>query len=389
MRTLDAREPTGFFTNLQPEDFEGQFEWTPRSTRPTMSIDAGGGETAIVDNITATRMVTDILSVNDNGGKGGFDLAQASIDDTRRPGAYALHSPDEVQDADAPVATGRVTTTAPAWRVALLSRRRTDVLLAGIERWPAGVFADPTTVEGRAAWYSFAFWLRQAAATRLDVDTSELDAGFRSLSQHGRPVGQAFLSDRLENGAGYCRELARPEQLEALLAHARPTAPGSIAAEWTDILTEPGQATPHGLECDTSCNRCLRDYGNLPYHGLLDWRLALDMARLASSATSSIDLDTAWVDRENPWRRLVAGAQAPVPGVLTRLRYQPAGEVYGLRMYQHVDRRRVLIERHPLWTDDHPIWQRAVAEARRRHGQGLAFLPVNPFTLLRRPGDFA
>ena len=33
-RSIDAREPKGFFTDLAPDDFEGSFEWNPRSTRP-------------------------------------------------------------------------------------------------------------------------------------------------------------------------------------------------------------------------------------------------------------------------------------------------------------------------------------------------------------------
>src|SRR5258708_7170628 len=65
-------------------------------------------------------------------------------------------------------------------RIALLSRRMTDILLVSIDKWPVGIFADPTTVVGRAAWYSFAFLLRTAAAAQLDVDTLELQAGFRS-----------------------------------------------------------------------------------------------------------------------------------------------------------------------------------------------------------------
>ena len=49
--------------------------------------------------------------------------------------------------------------------VSLLSRRRTDSLLVNIKPpWPRGVYADPKTAIGRAAWYSFAFLLRVAAA---------------------------------------------------------------------------------------------------------------------------------------------------------------------------------------------------------------------------------
>jgi hypothetical protein len=31
-----------------------------------------------------------------------------------------------------------------------------------------------------------------------------MDAGFRTLQRNGQPAAQAFLCDKLENGAGYC-----------------------------------------------------------------------------------------------------------------------------------------------------------------------------------------
>jgi DEAD/DEAH box helicase domain-containing protein len=345
-----------------------------------------GGAPQTIANATVTALTDDILSVNDNGGKGGFDFARARVDGRPRDGAYAV--PPEQADDGAP-AGGRVTTFGPSWRVALLSRRRTDVLLAGIRAWPQGVFADPRTVEGRAAWYSFAFYLRLAAGAHLDVDPLELQAGFRSLAIQGRPVGEAFLCDQLENGAGYCRELARPERFNALLAQADTAHAGSIADLWTDVEGRPGGASPHGAECDTSCNRCLRDFGNLAYHGLLDWRLALDMARLATDPTALVDLDSPWPGRENPWRRLCVRPQAPVPATLARLHFGPPVQCGELRGYVHQGpHRRILIEWHPLWQDDHPVWQAARAAARRQfpdHGEPEVF---NPFHLLRRPADY-
>lgn len=390
MRVLDAREPKGFFTDLDPQDFDGQFEWTPRSTRPTMSIDASLNLPVQVGNTAVVYANDNILSVNDNGGEGGFSLAAARIYGKQRPGAFALVQRSSVDEDQPAVANGLVTTTAPIWRVALLSRRFTDVLVASIREWPAGVFADPTTVEGRAAWYSFAFWLRIAAGAKLDVDPQELDAGYRAFAEGGRPAAQAFLSDRLENGAGYCRELSRPEQFEDLLNQADSSQLGSIADGWTDATRLAGQVMPHALECDTSCNRCLRDFANLAYHGLLDWRLALDMARLATSRAATPDLDATWPDRDNPWQRLTVGVSAPVPATLARLRYGPAEQFGLLRGYVHRDSARsfVLIERHPLWQDDHSVWQAAVAAARVGYA-GYEIRPMNPFRLLRRPADYA
>lgn len=99
----------------------------------------------------------------------------------------------------------------------------TDILLVNIDNWPVGVFADPTTVEGRAAWYSFAFWLRLAAGAHMDVDALELQASFRTLPDpvHSA-IGQAFLCDQLENGAGYCRFLASAAEFQQLLQQGNP-----------------------------------------------------------------------------------------------------------------------------------------------------------------------
>lgn len=220
LRTVDAREPKGFFTDLQPEDFDGQFEWQPRSTRPSLSINANVTPPASILNASVCAFNDNIISVNDNGGEGGFDFQEATVFRPPTPGAYAV-SPN----SNTPVGT-----SGPAYRVALLSRRKTDILLVNIEQWPDGVFADPRTVVGRAAWYSFAFWLRMAAAAYLDVDSLELQAGFRSLEQNGRVIGQAFLSDQLENGAGYCQFLAQPKEFQQLMAQANPNNPNSIAS---------------------------------------------------------------------------------------------------------------------------------------------------------------
>jgi hypothetical protein len=194
------------------------------------------------------------------------------------------------------------------------------------------------------------------------------------------------LCDQLENGAGYCRELARPEMFSELLRLADPTINGSIAAQWTELVPLPGAATPHAAECDTSCNRCLRDFHTLPYHGLLDWRLALDMARVASSTPSTLDLHSAWSGIANPWANLVEGTNAPVPLTLARLGYAAPISFGTLRGYVHQGRPIVLIERHPLWQDDHPTWIAAIQEARTRY-PSHQITPINPFQVLRRPAD--
>ena len=380
LRYLDAREPKGFFTDLNPEDFDGQFEWTPRSTRPSLSVNANVTPPSIVSNTNAS--VSDfndnIISVNDNGGEGGFDFYQnvAVRPDqrqqyVRKHGAYAIATNNDF-----------VRTSGNCYRIALLSKRKTDILLVNLNEWQNGVFAPPTTVEGRAAWYSFAFWLRVAASALLDIDPQELQAGFRSVQdQLGNAIGQAFLCDQLENGAGYCHYLADSQQFQNLLAETDPTRQNSIAQNWL--------AQGHEDECDTSCNVCLRDYRNLPYHGILDWRLALDMARLVANASAVIDLQTPWGNYPNPWMRLVQGTNAPIPASLQRLGYgSPVqfGTLIGF-IHQASRHRAILILRHPLWQDDHPEWIAANVEAQTHH-PGYEVKAANPFILLRKPAKY-
>jgi DEAD/DEAH box helicase domain-containing protein len=377
---VDAREPKGFFTDLEPEDYDGSFEWTPRSTRPSLNFEYQPDKASECGNaVVAALPEKDILTVNDNGGERGFDFQAARVrtdpassDFADIPGAFvSLEEPND-----------RINPAGPKYCVSLLSRRRTDSLLVDIKPpWPAGVYADPKTAVGRAAWYSFAFLLRVAAAELLDADTRELDAGFRTLPRDGRASAQAFLCDKLENGAGYCTRLADPSHFASLLAQADPALKDSVAAKWL--------ADGHAKDCDTSCNLCLRDFYNMPYHGLLDWRLGLDMARLA--ATGAVpDLASPWGTLQNPWARLVD----LLSSILRRLEYDvDTPRTFGslpafVRPHKKPDQVRVLLVSHPLWTAEHLTYQQAVTDARQDFPKAR-IKPIHPFLAIRRPAEYA
>ena len=74
---IDAREPKGFFTDFTPEDYHGVFEWTPRSTIPTLAWDNKKDDETLLANCSVSAFVGDVLSVNDNDGKGGFEFQRA------------------------------------------------------------------------------------------------------------------------------------------------------------------------------------------------------------------------------------------------------------------------------------------------------------------------
>lgn len=235
---------------------------------------------------------------------------------------------------------------------------------SAFESSPVGTAADPKTVRGRAAWYSFAFWLRLVAAQYLDVDIAELRAGFRTFKYNNQPAAEAFLADALENGAGYSNYLGQPENFRSLLAH----------AEDSSDLTQRWLA--HAAECDTSCNNCLREFNNMPYHALLDWRLALDMARLAADIDHLSFAGQYW-----------ESACALVGKILQTFGYAPEPELFeGLQGYVKDNDNQVRIVVHPLWLETHPRCQAAKEAAEKR---GLVAQWIDPFMALRRPGEYA
>lgn len=385
MRVLDARTPLGFFTDVRPHDYDGHFEYRPRATQPQLHVAiAADAIPEIIGNTTVRSVNDDIASVNEDGKKGGFEFQDVNVFGNAQPGAYAVEIANAVSaQADD---SRHVKVLDPTRRIALLAERRTDILLARPAVWPVGTYADPRTVEGRAAWYSFAFWLRAAAGSYLDVDPQELQAGMRSFNEGGETRAEAYMCDQLENGAGYCTELARPEQFANLLTQADPFATDAptLAKAWLDQVSRQGHALPHSLECDTSCSRCLREYGNMGYHGLLDWRLALDVARLARDPNTVLDLVTPWAPGiPNPWLALDSRASASLEG----LGYTRADPIEGLPAFMKSRSSTVLVVRHPLWLDSHPTWQAVIREVQPVQGT-RELVTANPFRVIRQPAHY-
>ena len=190
---------------------------------------------------------------------------------------------ERFQDADG------ITFTAdtPIEEIALAAPKTTDVLRIRPASVPQGLTLDPLASRGgvKAALYSAAFILRSLAAELVDTDPEEFDvSNVRQVELGtGDKVGEIVLSDHLANGAGFVAWMQQ---------------------RWPDILTratsivEPrrtfiGELTSpeHRAACDSSGYDCLRQYRNMSYHGLLDWRLGLSMVRCLASDTFSAGLD--------------------------------------------------------------------------------------------------
>jgi hypothetical protein len=208
---------------------------------------------------------------------------------------------------------------------------------------PTVLDLEPLRVEGRAALYSFGFLIRRAAAALLDINEWEMRIGMRVIrNPQGSIVGQVFLSDALENGAGYCSQFATLPTMERLLHSAVDLATSFFSVDY---------AANHAARCQTSCPDCLRDYSNLAWHNILDWRMALDLTRLALNANEPVDFTTLH------WQPLVAAATPPYFNALG----WEAMTLGGLPAARSGSQGEFIV--HPLWSNLHPSILQARADA--------------------------
>lgn len=357
-------QPEGFRTDFRATDFEGSFEWTPRSLTPRLATEGNPFQHVEYERARVDSWRGRLYTINDNDGHdfhfapvrgGGGYVALESAD---RAAALGIRIPDHDS-------SNAVTASLAAVGV-------TDALLVGIDPagLPAGLSLDSSgrRVARRAAWYSFGFLLRDGAARFLQIEKRELRVGLRLLRTPSGVDPQIFLADALENGAGYSSFLGRKEVFPELVRS---------LVEFVDQLS----AEDHAGRCDGSCYDCLREFYNMSFHPLLDWRLAADM--LSVLRGGSIDLDR-WAAIEQAvaadFARAFGGDPVLVDGGVSAV----IGEGWS-----------VLVA-HPLEeTFDATLGPRlAVAKARLdSEGRGLAsggrLEITTSFDLLRRPGSFA
>ena len=223
----------------------------------------------------------------------------------------------------------------------------------------------------RAAYYSAAFILRSTAADYLDIDPEELEISTirRIESSHGTFAGEIVIADHLPNGAGFADQLHKDwEKLLGLILNAKP-GDGSFAGA---LISE-----RHTTRCDSSCPDCLRQYRNMSYHGLLDWRLGLSLIRVLSDSTYSCGLDGDFsrpdLKNWNEAARQLRDSFSVTFGCSPR----DFGPLPGFELAK-----RAVIITHPLWNSDNPKGLLAQAMASVSPDVSLQF--IDTFNTQRR-----
>ncbi len=355
-------EPAGFRSAYRSEDFEGSFTATARATTPRISPNVSSMSMIDVKGARTLSGRGDVYVINDNAGR----LYRFAPDDK----GDSWLSVDLWTDRDArarlkPQVMGDLRLD-QQWEGALGMVKQTDALLLGPKDVQPGLDLSPFDPGRRGAWYSLGFLLRSEAARQLDIGTAELTVGYSVRHVGDRSQVEVFLADALENGAGYCTRLGRKDQLLALL---------DGSDQFADELAKP----PHA-DCDSSCPDCLRDFTNLVFHPLLDWRLGRDLLDLLQGR--QLDPDR-WAGDE----RTLAGAFAED---FFGSRVQLDGDVWAVEAEAGV-----VIIRHPFEspTDNRDVeglglterMDRAYVDAEDR-AAGAPIRFVSSFDLQRRPG---
>lgn len=104
---------------------------------------------------------------------------------------------------------------------------------------------------------SLAEALRLVTSQELDIEFTELVAGYRLRQKDQTTFVDVYLYDSLSSGAGYAVSVAKG--LKTLLQHVR------------ELLER--------CTCESACHGCLKHYMNQYVHGLLDRFAALDLLR--------------------------------------------------------------------------------------------------------------
>jgi DEAD/DEAH box helicase domain-containing protein len=362
---IQLAQPRGFRTLFDGgRDFDGVFEWTPRASRA--KTDAEQLQMTSHLNFEFWSGEREVCVVNDNAGRlFEFEkVAQGETWVTRDAVSQVNDQRAELGLAQWPV---RFAQGIQPDRRALGSIKRTDLLVIGPRATPPALDLSPLRVEGRAALYSFGFLLRRAAAVQLDINEWELRVGLRVVrNAFGGVMGQVFLSDNLENGAGYCSQFGTSAAAQELLR---------FVTDPQDTFLSRYLDAAHAGQCLTSCPDCLRDYSNMSWHNILDWRMGLDVARLALDANAPVDFTQQyWQGLDTLVGRAYFNALGPGWG---------ATSFAGLPATRSGRRGEVLV--HPLWSATHPQVLQARAEA---SAAGLALRDDDiktMFVVLRRP----
>ena len=264
--------------------------------------------------------------------------------------------------------------TGPAEKIAIVAPKTTDVLRIRPLAVAPGLLLDPLASAGiRGAYYSASFILRFVAAQELDADPDEFDISDVRVDKlnDGTRVGVIIINDHLANGAGFTAWLGT-NWAKILHTSVNPTAA-------SDTFAGMLFSKSHRDHCDSSGYDCLKNYRNMAYHGLLDWRLGVSLLRAMSSCSFMVGLDGNFgMPDLDGWMNFAFRLRASFCRSFSASVPRDFGPLPGFE----IGNKQVLVI-HPLWNPKNPIG--LLAEAMASADQ-TRIQTMDTFNMLRREG---
>lgn len=281
-----AISPTGFYVEEGVVgDFDGRFEFNNRAGEVSLDPDSKLEKTKEINNLVIKSNAKPdsgiVHQVNDNDGD-LFLLANLY-----KSKAWVVK--DLLNDPKQSKFYGKPES------YALISSKHTGVLTLSVKNYNREKYdlkPNSSNFEfQKAIFLSWGYLIRKSICVELDIETSEFDLGFRISPETKLP--EIYIVEKAVNGAGYCSYLngkndenkSREIFLNQLLKSANTKNLYGFL-----FLSENHQ------DCISSCYDCLRDYYNQKHHGLLNWRLALDLANLTNDENFELDFSQEYWD---------------------------------------------------------------------------------------------
>lgn len=336
----NVNTPLGYLASHEERDFDGNYAWTANMTETHIDNEASKIKMFHVDKtnlLIGNNVIPQqglVHTVNTNKGA-GFDVAKrnAKTDD---PADYCLDYLNQSELNEIDNTTKR--------NICLISTKVTGVLEIAVAEINKDVDLTPEFLKKekgntiKSAILSWGILLRACMADFLDIDSQELNVNFFYRRIDGRSVKPVlYFSENLENGAGYTSHIADIAKEDIDLFYNDIIAPLLPGGNMYNHLTN----DRHLKECDSSCYDCLRDYGNQDIHSLLNWRLALDMARISADSKFVPTLSSPYW--ENIRRALFDQIMA-----IEQLDRDACHDIDGTLVFHRKEKDFVIV--HPLWS---------------------------------------
>jgi hypothetical protein len=270
--------------------------------------------------------------------------------------------------------------------LSIVAGKVTEVVRIEPENLPLSIEIDPFSNDNlkasssKGAFYSAAFLLQRTLAAKLDIDPEEIEiAAIESIELPeqegvvGRRSARIVLSDELPNGSGFVKQLYNNFQYYMR----RCVDPNDNVDEKYNynIL--------QNKDCKDASYQDLKNYRNMNFHPLLDWRLAVGLLRLMNDSTYTSGLkEQDYLEPElADWKEFAEELRDKFIESFSNLTTEKYGQLPG---FVFMENYKVIIV-HPFWnTNSNQPEVNILTEAIAEAGIENTYF-MDTFNLHRRP----